>query len=211
MYTITIGRQFGSGGRELGHKLAQRLNIPFYDKELLLQAAQESGISREFFEKNDERMPTLVNGLFPFGFGVNTIPWYSNSSSITDDGLYKTQADFIHEIATRNSCVIVGRTADYVLRDMPNVINVFVHADMEDCMERIMRRLDCQDPNKARKMAERTNKLRANFYNFYTDKRWGDAASYDLCLSTSRLPIDHCVEIVIEYMRRRLGDDNIGR
>ncbi len=211
MYTITIGRQFGSGGRELGHRLAEKLGIPFYDKELMLQAAQESGISREFFEKNDEKMPTLVSGLFPYGLGVNTIPWYSSPSSLSDDGLYKTQADFIHEIAQRGPCVIVGRTADYVLRDMANVINIFVHADIDDCVERVMRRNEELNPSKARKLVERTNKLRANFYNFYTDKRWGDAASYDICISSSRLPIDDCVELVLEYMRRRLGDDKIGR
>lgn len=211
MFTITIGRQFGSGGRELGKKLSNRLGIPFYDKELLLKAAQESGISKDFFEKNDERMPTLVNGLFPFGFGVNTIPWYSGSSSISDDGLYKTQSDFIRSIAQKGSCVIVGRTADYVLRDLPNTINIFVHASMDDCVQRIMQRHDSVEESKARKLAERTNKLRANFYNFYTDKRWGDAASYDLCLNSSLLNIDDCVELVIEYLRRRLGDTNIGR
>ncbi len=211
MYTITIGRQFGSGGRELGRRLAERLGIPFYDKELLLQAAQESGISSEFFEKNDEKMPTIVNGLFPFGFGVNSIPWYSSPSSISDDGLYKTQADFIREIAQRGPCIIVGRTADYVLRDMPNIINIFVHANMEDCVKRIISRNDSVEPEKARKMAERTNKLRANFYNFYTDKRWGHATSYDLCFNSSLLSMDQCVELVLEYMRHRLGDDKIGR
>ncbi len=210
-FVITVGRQFGSGGRHLGRMLADRLGIDFYDKELLLKAAQESGISQELFDKNDERMPSFSTGsLLPYGFGVNNMPWYG-SSTISDDSLYKIQSDFIAKTAASASCVIVGRTADYVLRDNPRAINIFLHADMADCVKRIVERNDCVNPEKARKMAERTNKLRANFYNFYTDKRWGHAASYDLCLNTSRLPMDDIVEIIVEYLRRRLADDTIGR
>lgn len=210
-FVITIGREFGSGGRHLGRMLAERLGIDFYDKELLLKAAQESGISQEFFDKNDERMPSFSNGsLLPYGFGVNNMPWYGGSS-ISDDSLYKTQSDFIIKTASAASCVIVGRTADYVLRDNPRVINVFLHADMDDCVKRIVERNDCVNPDKARKLAERTNKLRANFYNFYTDKRWGHASSYDMCFNSSRLPMADIVELIVEYVRRRLADDTIGR
>lgn len=210
-FVITVGREFGSGGRHMGRMLADRLGIKFYDKELLLKAAQESGISQEFFDKNDERMPSFNSGsLLPYGFGVNNMPWYGGST-ISDDSLYKIQSDFIVKTAATDSCVIVGRTADYVLRDNPRVINIFLHADMDDCVKRIIARNDSVNPDKARKLAERTNKLRANFYNFYTDKRWGHAASYDLCFNSSRLPMEDIVELIVEYVRRRLADDSIGR
>lgn len=203
-YVITIGRQFGSGGRALGRLLAGKLGIPFYDKELLLKAAQQSGINSDFFEKNDERMPKFITGVIPFSFGMNPMPWYAGTSSISDDSLYKAQSDFIHSVAEQGPCVIVGRSADYVLRDMPNVINVFLHAKMEDCVKRILQRSDCNDAAKARRMAERTNSLRANYYNFYTDKRWGDASSYDLTFNTSAMSIDDIADVVIEYLRRRV-------
>ena len=202
-YVITIGRQFGSGGRELGQLLSSKLGIPFYDKELLLQAAKQSGISEEFFHNNDERVPKFINGVIPFSLGFNPMPWYAGSSSISDDNLYRMQSDFIHHIANQGPCVIVGRSADYVLRDMPNVVNIFVHATMDDCVKRIVERSDCKDAAKARKLAERTNKLRANYYNFYTDKKWGDAASYDLCFNSSLLPMDDIAMMVIDYINRR--------
>ena len=202
-YVITIGRQFGSGGRELGQLLSSKLGIPFYDKELLLQAAKQSGISEEFFHNNDERVPKFINGVISFSLGFNPMPWYAGSSSISDDNLYRMQSDFIHHIANQGPCVIVGRSADYVLRDMPNVVNIFVHATMDDCVKRIIERSDCKDPAKARKLAERTNKLRSNYYNFYTDKKWGDAASYDLCINSSLLPMDDIASMVIDYINRR--------
>ncbi|MCC8114687.1 MAG: cytidylate kinase-like family protein [Bacteroidales bacterium] len=203
-YVITIGRQFGSGGRELGRLLARKLEIPFYDKELLLKAAEQSGIAPEFFVNNDERMPKLISGLIPFGYGTNPFPWYAGSTSISDDNLYKTQSDLIKAVADQGPCVIVGRSADYVLRDHPCAINVFVHASMDDRVERILRRSDCDDENKARRMAERINKLRANYYNFYTDKRWGDAASYDLTFNSSLLPMSDIADLIIAYVNHRM-------
>lgn len=127
---------------------------------------------------------------------------YAGATSISDDALYKAQCDFIHSIADHGPCVIVGRSADYVLRDVDNVVNVFIHADLEDCAANIARR-DGVDIERARKIAEKTDKLRAGFYNFYTDKRWGDTSSYDLCLNSSTLDIDRIVEIIVEYLDRR--------
>lgn len=203
-YAITIGREFGSGGRELGRLLAKKLNIPFYDKELLLQVAKKSGINLDFFVNNDEKLPSFTNGTLSFGFGFN-MPWYS-SSSISEDNLYKTQSDFIRHIVEEGPCIIVGRTADYVLRNYPNTINVFLHADMADCVKRIIRRSDCKDEAKAQAMAIRTNKLRANFYNFYTDKEWGKASSYDLTFNSSKMSMEDISDIIIEYVRRRIGN-----
>lgn len=202
---VTIGRQFGSGGRELGKKLAERIGAKYYDKELLTEAARRAGMSEEFFEKRDERFPSFINGVFSFAFGYNTVNWYSGSTTISDDSIYRAQSDFIHSLADTESCVIVGRTADYVLRDHPRVVNIFVHAPEADCVRRIMRR-DCDEvstPEKAKAKARRINKLRANYYNFYTDKTWGSAASYDLTFDTSLMSMDDIVEVIVDYINRR--------
>lgn len=203
-YVITIGRQFGSGGRKLGGILSKKLGIPFYDKELLLQAAEESGINPAFFVNNDERAPSFFNGIIPFSMGVNPMPWYSGSTSISDDGIYRAQSDFIHQIADRGPCIIVGRSADYVLRDNPNVVSVFLHAKPEDCAKRIVSRGEGRDMAKALRMYERINKLRSNYYNFYTDKRWGDASSYDLTFNTSVMELEDIADVIVEYIKRRV-------
>ncbi|MCM1224315.1 MAG: cytidylate kinase-like family protein [Lachnospiraceae bacterium] len=206
-YVITIGRQFGSGGRALGSILSKKLGIPFYDKELLLQAAEENGINPDFFVNNDERVPSFFNGIIPFSMGVNPMPWYSGSTSISDDSIYRAQSDFIRQIADRGPCIIVGRSADYVLRDAKNLITVFVHARPEDCAKRIVERGEGRDMDKALRMGERINKLRANYYNFYTDKRWGDASSYDLTFNSSSLSLDDIAEVIIDYLNRRLAKE----
>lgn len=202
-FVITIGRQFGSGGRELGRMLAERLGIGFYDKKLLAEAARESGMCAEFFEKADEKAPSFLSGLFSFNFGYNPLPCYAGSTSISDDSIYRAQSDFIVSLARKGSCVIVGRSADYILRDCPRCVNLFVHASMEDRIARIMKRGDGTTPEQARSMAEKTNKLRANYYNFYTDKTWGDAASYDLTFNSSLLSMEDIVELVVSYIERR--------
>lgn len=205
-FVITVGRQFGSGGRVLGRALADRLDIKFYDKELLAHAAKESGVSVELFEKRDERTPTFFNGLFSFSMGHIPIGYYQGASAISDDGLYKAYSDFILNIASRESCVIVGRTSDYILRDHPRAINIFVHAPMETCVDRILERQpEIGDRKAARIMAERINKLRSNYYNFYTDKTWGHSTSYDLTLDSSLLPMEANVDLVVEYLKKRLG------
>lgn len=206
-FVITIGRQFGSGGRSLGSILSKKLGIPFYDKELLFEAARQSGLNPEYFVNSDERIPKYINSALSFTFGMSAMPWYAGSSSISDDNLYRSTSDFIHDVANRGSCIIVGRSADYVLRDMPNVVNVFIHADIDDCVRRILERNECADEAKAKKMAERTNKLRANYYNFYTDKKWGDAASYDLCFSSSRLSLESIADLIIQYLEKRMDEN----
>jgi len=202
-FVITIGRQFGSGGRELGKLLASKLGIEYYDKELLYEAAKQSGVCPEFFERSDERLPSFFSGMFPFNPGYTPISCYTASTSISDDSIYGAQSKFIHSLAEKTSCVIVGRSADYVLREHPRVVNIFVHASMDDCVKRIMRRGDRPTPEQARAIAEKTNKLRANYYNFYTDKKWGDAKSYDLTFNSSLITMDDAAAIIIEYLRRR--------
>ena len=203
-YVITIGRTFGSGGRVLGKLIADRLGIGFYDKQLLVKAAQKAGYNLEYFEKNDEHAPRIMGGIIPFSMGFYPMSWIGDSVN-SSDGIYKAQSDFMHELADTEPCVIVGRSADYILRDRPNVVNIFVHAPAADCARRIVERSDRASEQEALALAEKTNKLRANFYNFYTDKRWGDARSYDLCLDSSLLSLDDTADFVIEYVRRRLG------
>ncbi|MDE6487273.1 MAG: cytidylate kinase-like family protein [Muribaculaceae bacterium] len=204
-FTITVGRTFGSGGRVLGRLIADRLGISFYDKRLLLEAARQSGVAPEYFERNDERMPRFISGVFSFAHGYNPMAWYSDPTSISSDSIYKAQCDFIRELAARESCVIVGRTADYVLRDVPGVINIFVHAPERDCISRIIERHDALSPDEARALARRANKLRSSFYNFYTDKTWGDASSYDLTVDSSLMPMERLADFIISYVRLRLG------
>lgn len=203
---ITIGRQFGSGGRELGRKIAERLGVTYYDKELLAEVAQEEGISEQFVADNDERYPRYVSSALSFSMGFAPVTWYQTPSSISSDRIYGAQSDVIRRLAAAGSCVIVGRTSDYILRDHPRTVNIFVHAPLEACIGRIMHRQPGLNPKSARALAEKTNRLRANFYNFYTDKQWGDAASYDICFDTSVIPTDDIAGIVADYVRRRFPD-----
>lgn len=207
-FVITIGRQFGSGGRELGHKLAERFSIGYYDKKLLWEAASRAGMSREIFEKNDERMPRLIGSSVGFSMGYGQLPWYNGEAMMTDS-IYNSLADVMEHLADTAPCVIVGRSADYVLRDhaVPKV-SLFVHAPMDVRIKRILSRSeDIKQTNAARNLAEKTDKLRAAYYNFYTDKKWGDAASYDLTLDSSVLSMDDICDIVALYIRKRYGFD----
>lgn len=203
-FVITIGRRMGSGGSALGRMLAERLGIAFYDKKLLFDAAKRAGLSPEIFERKDERRPNFMQGLLSFDRGVSPLAAFT-SSSFGDDAIYKAQCDFIHELARKESCVIVGRTADYVLRDTPNVVNVFVHADLDDCARRIADRETSLTVEQARRVSEKTNKLRSNFYNFYTDKRWGDSGSYDMTFNSSTMPLEDIADIIIGYVNNRFN------
>ncbi|MDE6276530.1 MAG: cytidylate kinase-like family protein [Muribaculaceae bacterium] len=208
-YVITIGRTFGSGGRELGRLISERLGIPFYDKMLLVKAAEKAGLRPEFLAHNDEKPPSFFGGMSPLSLGFysggGAGGWFGQHDTASTDRIYKAQSDFMHELAATEPCVIVGRTADYILRDVDNVVNIFVHAPEDACVERIMRRSKGLTESQARSLAEKTNKLRSNFYNFYTDKRWGHASTYDLCLDSSQLPVEELADIVIDYARRRFA------
>ena len=203
-YVITIGRTFGSGGRALGRMIAERLGIAFYDKMLLVKAAEKAGYNIEYFEQGDERVPRIMGSIIPFSMGFYPMSWVGDSTGGNTDRVYKAQCDFIHDLANGEPCVIVGRSADYVLRDVDNVVNIFVHAPIDECAKRIVGRHDTETLDEARALAERTNKLRANFYNFYTDKRWGHATSYDLCIDSSTMPLEKLADFIINYIHLRL-------
>lgn len=202
-YVITIGRSFGAGGRELGHRLSERLGIDYYDKELLSQAATHSGLDAALFEKNDERAPGFLSGILPMSMGYNALAWYAGPNTASSEGVYGAQSEFIRHIAERGPCVIVGRTADYILRDFPGAVNIFLHAPEDECIKRITRRGDCKKIEEARSILRKTNKLRAEFYNFYTDRTWGDSASYHLSIDTSKLSMDDVVDLVVSYLEKR--------
>lgn len=203
-FVITIGRQFGSGGRQIGMLLAERLGIGFYDKKLLCEAAKQAGISQDIIERSDERFPSFLGGIFPFSHGsYNHLACYQGSTAISADSIYKAQSDAIRAIAENQSCIIVGRSADYILREHPRCLNIFIHASIEACINRIMARGECKTTEEARNLALKTNKLRAHYYNFYTDKTWGDAASYHLSIDSSAMPIDDIIGIIETYARRR--------
>lgn len=202
---VAIGRSFGAGGREVGIELARRLGISYYDKELLKEAARRSGMNVGVFEKNDERAPSLLSGLLPLSMSYNVMSWYG-SGSFGGDEVYRAQSEFIKEIAEKESCVIVGRTADYVLRNSPDLISVFLHAPEDVCVDRIMDRSDCCSRDQARTILRRTNRLRADFYNFYTDRKWGSSSAYDLTLDSSKISIESIVDMIISYINVRQHD-----
>lgn len=208
-FVITIGREYGSGGRQIGIRLADELGIKCYDKELLAIAAKESGISEELFKNHDERptnsfLYSLVMDTFSLG--------YSTSSFIDmplNQRVFMAQYDAIKKLADTESCVIVGRCADYALKDLPNCISIFIKADLESRVKRIMRIYEYKE-DKARDLIVKTDKKRANYYNFYSNKKWADSRSYDLCLDSSTLGIDGSVKLIKEYVDMRLHFPNKG-
>ena len=204
-YVITIGRQYGSGGREIGRMLADALGIKYYDKELLTEAAKSSGVNQELFEAADERTPSFFSNLWSFNLGFNSGAYLLGNTPLSDDSIYAAQCNVMKELVERSSCVIVGRSADYVLRNHPRLISIFIHASIEAKVRRIMGRNDCKTENEAKALAAKKDKLRSSYYNFYTDKTWGDAASYDLSIDSSKLTSQQVCKIIIDYVNMRLG------
>ena len=202
-YVIAIGRQFGCGGREVGQRVAQLLDIDYYDKQLLLEASKASGIMPELFEAADERTPKFFPSLWPLNLAMAGSTFIGDIP-MSDDSIYKAQCQVMKDLVDRKPCVIVGRTADYVLRDYCPVISVFLHAPIEDRVKRIIERGDCDTHDAAEKRADKIGKLRAEYYNFYTDKLWGHADSYDLCLDSSLLGIEGTAQFIVDFVKRRL-------
>ncbi|MDL2262431.1 cytidylate kinase-like family protein, partial [Bacteroidales bacterium OttesenSCG-928-I21] len=200
-FVITIGRQLGSGGIVVGKKIAEKLNIAFYDKNLLKVASKESGLEKEFFEKTDEKKKfNFFAGFLGFQVSPHIDEWYS-SSLLNDENLFKVQSDVIRSIAENQSCVFVGRCADYVLRDNPRCVNVFLTGNESDRIDFIAKQENLS-AEKAKELIEKTNKKRANYYNYYSNKVWGRADSYHLCLNTSSLGIDASVDFIIDYVAK---------
>jgi cytidylate kinase len=196
---ITIGREYGSGGREIGRKLAQELGITFYDKNLLARAAKESGFCKELFEKQDEK-PT---NSFLYSLVMDTYSFGYSSAAFSDMPLnhkvFLAQFDTIKKIADEGPCVIVGRCADYALEEYSNCIHVFIHANMNTKIRRIAAKHDLTDA-KAKELIHKTDKKRASYYNYYTNKKWGECKEYDLSINSTVLGTEGSIEIIKNFI-----------
>lgn len=201
-YIISIGRQLGSGGREIAAKLAERLNINVYDKKLLQVAAKETGIDAAVFENADEQEANpFMRGLIAlkgvmgsYGMGVG--------SCMDEDSLFEMQSDVMRRLVEKESCIIIGRCAEYVLRDHPRIHSFFITADMPDRVARIMKH-DGVSEAKAKEIAEKGDKKRRAYHDYYANSGWGVAESYDLCINSSRLGVDGCVEVILNFINLR--------
>ena len=190
---ITISREFGSGGRTLGHMVAEKLGIPFYDKELVDQIALESGFAPKYVEEHGEHSPS--GSLFSYAFAPQGVPGIMNGLS-TADFLWNVQCNVILQIAEKGPCVIVGRNADYILKDHPEALHVYVFADVPYRAERIVRRYGESEKTPEQRLAEKDKRRRVN-YHHYTGRTWGQAQNYDICLDTGILGIEQCADIVV--------------
>lgn len=194
---ITIGRQFGSGGREIGKKVAQALGIPYYDKELLAVAAKESGLSHEFLKNYDEK-PTN-SFLYSLVMGQQNL--LSGVQGATVEQLAaKAQRDAVLSVAEKGSCVIVGRCADYILRDKEGLVRVFICAEHDARIQRVCHR-DGVSEKEAEEKLRRLDKARASYYSFHTDRKWGAAESYDLCINSSLRGTDAAAELILQFCK----------
>lgn len=191
---ITIGRQVGSGGRQIGKKLAEELGIAFYDKELINLASKESGICGEFFEKADEKTSGSLLQAFAMGFSMNNAI-FQNNDYLSNESLFQIQSDVIRKVAAEKSCILVGRCADYILRDHPDCISIFISASMEDRVRQVMEYNQLTE-KEAEEYIHKVDKSRASYYNYYTDKEWGAAASYDLCMNSSVFGIQGTTDFI---------------
>ena len=200
-YVITFARQFGSGGPEVAKAPAEILGIPFYDKELIAIAAKESGLSEHLFDGLDEK-PTN-SFLYSLVMGVQSgASTYCRYGDVTgSDNIFRIQAQVIRQIADKESCVIVGRCADYILQEYENLVSVFVHANIEQRIERIMKRYDLKEKN-AEDYINKTDKRRNSFYNFYTNRVWGSVDNYNLAIDTAQIGIKNAAEIIAEYVKK---------
>lgn len=203
-YVITIARQYGSGGRTIGEMLAERLGIHFYDKELMKLASEDSGINERLFNTADEKVKQSV-----FSKMFKTEKAYKgdvispeSDEFISDDNLFNYQAKVVKELAERENCVIVGRCADYVLKDYDHVLSVFIHGPKDFCMQEAAKKINLTGKELERFIAK-TDKERADYYKYYTGREWTDARNYDLCLDSSKLGFERCVEEIIAYMNVR--------
>ena len=195
---IAIGRQFGSNGREIGHRLAAKLNIPFYDKEILNETAKNSGLSENILKSLDEKptksfLYSLV--MDPYSFGYTSTGYQTNLNQQAFQATYDT----IKKIGNEGPCVFVGRCADYALRHDPRLVKIFIYSPLEKRIETVSERFNLSE-DKARAQINKEDKARASYYNYYTSKKWGAMESYDICINSSLMSIDKTVDLIIDYI-----------
>ncbi len=199
-FVITIGREFGSGGLDVGRMLSERLNVKCYDKELLAMAAKESGLCQEIFESHDEK-PTN-SFLYSLVMDTYSVSGYTSTPFMDmplNHKVFLAQFEAIKNLAKKESCIIVGRCADYALAEHPNCIQVFIHADKEFRVKHIMETYGLAK-EKAADLIQKTDKKRANYYNYYSNKKWGDSRSYHLTLDSGELGFEGCCKMILDYM-----------
>lgn len=196
---ITIGRQFGSGGHEIAQGLAEQLSISFYDKEIIVEAAKKSGLNENLFKHAEEQ--TVSSFLYSVALGA-----YTPANSLTgmpymniNETIFQEQSKVISDLASRGSCVIVGRCADYILKDRPECYRIFMYADMPARVERIQK-LYQLDAKKAEDLIVKTDKKRANFYHYYTGQKWNDLQNYDLCINSAKVGVSGAIETILSYI-----------
>ncbi len=200
-YYITIGRQFGSNGRKIGSMLAKKLNISYFDKEIINIASKKSGLNKELFENADEKTShSLMGGLF--GFRNSMLDEVYSGNYLCNETLFSIQSDVIRDIATEQSAVLVGRCADYILKDEKNCLNIFIYADMADRIKWVSERYDISI-KESHSLIHKTDKRRSEYYNYYTSKEWGDVTSYDLCINSSNFVPEEVVDILYDIIIRK--------
>ena len=190
---ITISREFGSGGRFIGEEVAKKLGIAYYDKDIINQIAEESGLSPDYIQESAELSPK--KGILAYALAGRDITGKS-----VEDMVYEVQRKVILELAEKEPCVIIGRNADFILKDRDDVLNVFIHGNMPEKMKRICQLYNVSEQDAVKMMTD-TDKRRVTNYNFYTDQRWGKASNYTLCLNSSQLGYDKCEEIIMECVK----------
>ncbi|MCQ2413999.1 MAG: cytidylate kinase-like family protein [Clostridia bacterium] len=203
---ITVARQYGSGGREIGEKVAAALNIPIYDRELITDAASKGDLHVDVIQKADEVAANSL--LYTLAVGSNV---FGSATSFgykmpINDKLFILQSDVIREYAAKGSCVIIGRCADYVLRDEPNLLRVFIHGDIDHRRERVLARHPDIKPAAAIDIISKTDKRRSSYYNFYTGNKWGKYDNYDLVLNSSTLGVDGAVEMIVGFAKKKIEE-----
>lgn len=198
-FIIVIGRHFGAGGRAVGKLLAEKLDIPYYDNEILKETADQYGLTNDIFARADEKRPSFLKRLLTQSYGIQET---YNPEAISSETLYQAQSKVIREIADKGPCVFVGRSADYILRDYPGLISVFLHAPIDYRAEKILKRGDASSLCEASEIARKMDKDREAYYNYFTGKEWGKASTYTLSIDASSLPPDKIAELIIDYLKK---------
>lgn len=202
-YVINIGRQLGSGGKSLGKMLSARFSIAFYDKELLDIAATESGFGKEFFEQADEKTSNFCGSNY-FGFRLPLLSSGLYDCYLTNDSLFNFQSKAIQDLAQKESCIFIGRCADYILREHARCVNIFVCANEKDRINRLKTRYPETSDEQIVEMMEKGDKKRASFYNYYSNRKWGAAETYHLCINSSVLGMEKTADFCEQFIRQRL-------
>lgn len=202
---LVVGRQFGSGGRMLGKRLAEAYGLRYFDKEVLAHAAERFGFSQKIFARYDEKRPSVLRSLMTNAFGVQDAAYIP--SPMSSESIYKAQSSVIRNLADEGGAVFVGRSADYILRHHPHLCSIFLHSDLERRAEVLLKRGDAESIEKARDIARYLDRKREDFYNYYTGRKWGHATNYDLTLDTTILGPEKAFEVISHYLEQRFAEE----